>query len=240
MTIPDWGDALSLVDIGAGPVTICRAFGPLAAAVPFISAGMSIIGAVGQSSAQRQAGEVAYQNALSRQQMANMQAAQLQQNAGQEQAAGQRQDIEARRKGMLLASRMRAVMGASGAGIDNNLLASLEGEGMYAGDTALYNANEKARGLNNQAALTRWSGDSAAWSGANDKAAADSAATSTLVGGIAKAGLSFAQAYGGGLPGGDASFAPVSGNITDSAAWKGMGSNWTRPGMDGLDFSGVT
>lgn len=215
----------------------------MAAAAPYLmaaSAGMSILGAANQSAAQRQAGEVAYQNALQRQQMANLQARQMEIAAGQEQAAGQRQDIEARRKGVLLASRMRAVMGASGAGIDDNLLASLEGEGTYAGDTALFNANEKARGMTNQAALTRWSGDTGVWSGARDKAAADSAATSTLVGGIAKAGLSFASKYGGDMfGGGDASFAPVSGNITDSADWIKKGSSWTRPGMDGLDFSGV-
>lgn len=208
---PAWGDDLQLIDIGAGPVTICRAFGPLAAAAPLLAAaapylgaataGMSIIGAAGQSAAQRQAGEVAYQNALSRQQMANLQAQQLQVNAGQEQAAGQRQAMEAKRKGSLLASRMRAVMGASGAGMDDNLIASLEGQGDYASDTALYNANEKARGLNNQAALTRWSGDAALAGGENDRAAADSAATSTLVGGIGRAGLSFASKYGGDAPG---------------------------------------
>lgn len=213
-------------------------FGPLApvmaAAGPYLaaaSAGMSIIGAAGQSAAEQQAGEVAYQNALSRQQMANVQAQQLQVNAGQEQAAGQRQSIEAERKGMLLSSRMRAVMGASGAGIDDNLLASLKGQGDYARDTALYNANEKARGDMNQAALTRWSGDAGVVSGANTQAADDSAANSTLIGGVAKAGLSFASKYGGDAPSG-VSFSPVSGNITDSAAWNAQPMSWRNPGFD--------
>jgi hypothetical protein len=182
-------------------------FGPLAAAAPFIataatvaSTGMSIIGAANQSAAQRQAGDVAYQNALQRQQMNNLQAQQLEQNAGQEQAAGQRQSIEAERKGMLLAGRMRAVMGASGAGIDDNLIASLKGQGDYARDTALYNANEKARADNNQATLTRWSGDSGMWSGAQTQAADNRAADATLVGGITRAGISFADRYAGPPP----------------------------------------
>jgi hypothetical protein len=47
------------------------------------SAGMSILGGIGQSNAQRQAGEAAYQNALLRKNMADAQAVQLEQNAGQ-------------------------------------------------------------------------------------------------------------------------------------------------------------
>lgn len=164
------------------------------------SAGMSIIGGANQSAAQRQAGDVAYANALQRNQMAQVQATQLQQNAGQEQAASQRQADEARRKGMVMASRMRAVMGASGAGEDPNLIASLEGEGNYNANVALYGGDEKARALNNQAAMTRWSGQAGVGTGAYEKSADYSAADSTMVGSIAKAGLSFASKYGGSAP----------------------------------------
>lgn len=218
-----------------GPLAVAAA--PImAAAAPYLagaSAGMSIIGAATQSAAQREAGEVAYRNALSRQQMANVQAQQLEVNAGQEEAAGQRQAIEAKRKGMLLSSRMRAVMGASGAGIDDNLLASLEGRGDYAADTAMYTAGEKARGMRNQATLTRWSGDAGVVSGANDQAADNSAATSTLVGGIAKAGLSFASKYGGDLPNQDNGMTSLSPGATMTAYYNQPYSS-RMPGFDAL------
>lgn len=169
------------------------------------SAGMSIIGAANQSAAQRASGEAAYQNALQRNSVAQVQARQMEVNAGQEQAASQRQAIEQRRKGMVMASRLRAVMGASGAGIDENLLASVQGEGDYNAATALYGGDEKARGLRNQAALTRWSGESGVGMGAFDRSAQDSAADATLIGGIARTGLSFAAKYGGDLPGASSS-----------------------------------
>jgi hypothetical protein len=225
-------------------------FGPLmaaaapvfAAAAPYLgaaSAGMSIIGAVGQSAAQRQAGEVAYQNALQRQQMANLQASQLEQNAGQAQAAAQRQAIEAKRKGSLLASRMRAVMGASGAGIDNNLLASLQGEGDYAADTALFNGDEKARAMKNQALLDRWSGNASVWSGENARAAASRAADATLVGGIAKGVMSFADRYGGDLPNQNNGLNAASASST-MATWRSLPVSTRAPGFDvGSDGSWI-
>src|SRR5260370_737429 len=162
---------------------------------------MSIIGASNQAAAQRQAGDLAYQNALQRNQMNHVQAAQLQQAAGQEQAASQRVADDARRKGMVMASRMRAVMGASGAGEDPNLIASLEGEGDYNANVALYGGDEKARADMNQAALTRWSGQAGVGTGAYERSADYSAADSTMIGAIAKTGLSFASKYGGDAPG---------------------------------------
>lgn len=184
------------------------AFGPLAPAMavaaPYLmaaSAGMTILGGISQANAQRAAGETAYQNALQRNAMAQQVAQQQEAAATAEVAAGQRQDIEAKRKGMLMASRATAVMAASGAGIDKKLVASLIGEGDYAGSVAEYNAGEKARALDNQAKMTRYSGQAGIWSGGNDKAALDTRASNTLVSTIGGAGLSLASKYGDPKPG---------------------------------------
>lgn len=220
-------------------------YGPLALAVPLIaaaggaaatgavtvgtaltaaSAGMTILGALGQSQAQRQAGDVSYQNALLRQTAANTQADQLQAAAGARVAAGQRDQIESLRRGQIMASRMRAVMGASGAGEDPNLIASLQGEGKYAGDVAAFNAGEQARGLTNEAAMTRWSGDAGVWSGENDVAAANSRANATLIGGIGASALSFASKYGGGgfSGGGNTPYADVGALMADKGIGAGV------------------
>lgn len=189
------------------------ASGAAATAAPYLGAaslGMSILGGVNQSAAQQQAGAVAYQNALLRKQAADVQANQEQQAAGEQVAAGQRQQLESIRKGVVMGARAKAVMAASGAGVDDSLVASLVGEGNYAGDVASYNAGEKARGMYNEAAMTRWSGDAGVWSGANTQAADNRAADATLIGTIGKGALSFADKYGGPAPNG------VSGTTGDS------------------------
>lgn len=80
---------------------------------------------------------------------------QLRQNAGQAEAAGQRDAAVQVRQSALLQSRALAVAGASGAGaVDPDVLraiAGLAGEGQLAADTAMYNAKESARGMRNQA-----------------------------------------------------------------------------------------
>lgn len=202
-----WEGSPVLLDGAPQSKSIC--YGPLAAAAPFVSlglgaasAGMSIIGGANQAAAQREAGQVAYQQALQRANMANVQATQLEQGAGQQEAASQRQAIEANRQGTIVAGRLRAVMGASGAGIDDNLIASALGQGNYNAATALYGGSEKARGMRNEATLTRWSGQAGVQQGAFTEAADNSAADATMVGTIGRTALSFASKYGGDLPGG--------------------------------------
>lgn len=222
-----WEGNAVLLDGPPQPKSIC--YGPLAAAAPMISlgltaasTGMSIIGGANQAAAQRAQGQLAYQEALQRAQMANVQAQQLEQNAGQAEAASQRQAIEARRQGTIAAGRLRAVMGASGAGIDDNLIASALGQGNYNADTALSGGTEKARGMRNEAALTRWSGQAGVQQGAFTQAADNSAADATMVGTIAKAGIrTFADLYGGGLFKG--------GSGIDSEI-----SDWSKYGQDDL------
>lgn len=87
------------------------------------------------------------------------QATQLEANAGLERASSQRAASDERRQARLAASRGLAVAAASGGGVDDptvvNTLARLEGEGEYRALTALYNGEETARGMEQQAAANR-------------------------------------------------------------------------------------
>jgi hypothetical protein len=200
-------------------------FGPLAAALPFISmgmtvlgAGMSFMGSQQQAAAQQQAGNIAVQNAQMRQQQLEAQAKQQESEAAQNRAAandeaakGQRAMIEQKRKGRLLAGRAQAVMAASGAGVDDSMTAGLLAEGEYAGDVAMFEGDQRSRSFKNaanvndyQAEGARYAGAGAVWQGQQTKAAYDFAASNTrnasygsLIGGIAKAGMGIADMYGG-------------------------------------------
>jgi predicted lipoprotein with Yx(FWY)xxD motif len=170
------------------------------------SAGMSIIGASQQADAQREAGEVAYQQALIRNQQAQAEAKRLEDKANAEQAAAQRQAIEEKRKATILASRAQAVMASSGAGVDTNILDGILAEGEYGFDTALYEGDTRAQSARYDASLRRWEGETGVTQGAYTKAVRNSQADSTLTSGIIKGGLqlgSLALKYGGEAPGGD-------------------------------------
>ncbi len=196
----------------------------MAAAAPYMmaaSAGMSILGGVEQAGAQRAAGDAAYATALQRAQMANIQAQQEYANANAAAGAGQVQADQERQRAAVLAGRAKAVMAASGAGVDPNLVASLVGQGNYNSDVALYNGNEKARNLRNQGAMDIYSANSGIYSGSvtrnNDYAAADN----TIVGSLAKGALSFGQYYG----------APTSGTGA-STGIDGDIASWSQYGQD--------
>lgn len=170
------------------------------------SAGMSIIGGIQQSDAQREAGEVAYQQALIRNQQAQEEAKRLEAKANAEQAASQRQAIEEKRKATILASRAQAVMAASGAGVDTNILDGILAEGEYGFDTALYEGDTRAQSSRYDANLRRWEGETEVTQGAYRRSVANSQADNTLVSGIIKGGIqlgSMAAKYGGPAPGGD-------------------------------------
>lgn len=233
--------------------SICH--GPLAAlpALPLIMAGasaaMTIIGGVASASAQEQQGAAAAEQGQLRQQqmtqqaqIAQMQADQLRTNANNEMGAAERQNIESQRKGNALAARATAVMAASGGGVDQNLVASLVGEGRYNGNVAMYQGTEKARVDTNQATLKdweassdQWGGNAAAQQGAFADESAGAGAAATIIGSVAKSGLSIASMYG--APGGTT---PQSGGFTAASAadtmkaYNSMPLSFTRPGMDGI------
>lgn len=165
------------------------------------STGMSILGSANQAAGQRSAGDIAYRNALLRNEAAKGEARQLEASAVATEAAGQRQAIEAVRKGSIMASRARAVMAASGAGVDPKLIARLIGEGEYGKDVALFNAGDKARVLRDKGRQALWSGETGIDLAASDKASMYQRADNTLLTGVAGAGLSLASKYGGDVAG---------------------------------------
>lgn len=109
---------------------------------------MSVAGAIGQGNAARGA--------------ANYQAAQLQQQAGQERATSQRQAMEERRRARFAQSRLQALAAASGAGATDPTVIDLSGdiaaEGEYRALTALFGGEERARGLTMNAQARRYEG----------------------------------------------------------------------------------
>lgn len=164
------------------------------------SIGMTIMGASQQADAQRMAGDAAYQNALARKAQLDNEAAQREALAKAEQAAAQRRSIEENRKGRIVAGRAQAVMAASGAGVDNRIIAGILGEGDYAGDVALYEGEDRAQKQNYQATVNRFEGDQGVARGRYTRDVMRSRADTTMAMGIGKSlfqGLSLAAKYGG-------------------------------------------
>ncbi len=126
---------------------------------------------------------------------AQFQAAQLDQNAGQAKAAGQRDAAQEIRQSELLQSRALAVAGASGAGaVDPTVLriiSGLAGEGALAAQTAMFNADEQARGMRTQAAATRFEG-------AETRKASKVRAISTILSGAGTAAMAGSRFSNGG------------------------------------------
>jgi hypothetical protein len=126
---------------------------------------------------------------------AKFQANQLRQNANQAEGAGQRDAQVQMRQSALTQSRALAVAGASGAGaVDPDVLriiSGLAGEGQLAADTAMYNANESARGMRNQAAVGMYEAKQA-------KRASKLAALTTMLGGAGNAAMAGSKFNNGG------------------------------------------
>lgn len=152
------------------------------------------------------AGAVASANAQKSAASANQ--VQFDYQAGQEQAAAQHEAEARRRKADLMISRAIAVSAASGAGTSGieGILKGIAAEGETSAQYALYEGNERAAGLRYQ--------------GAVGVANAKRSARSTILGGLASAGMSIASRF---APG------PAPGFSTRSAGLFGDGAgNWYR------------
>jgi len=152
-----------------------------------IPAAASVVGTVLSAKGNVDAGNAAARRGKAEQKLAEYQAAQLEQNAGQEIASGQR-DAEAQLlQSRLLQSRALAVAAASGGGaLDPNVLkiiGGIAGEGQQAADTTRYNAKESARGMRDQASATRYSGYQAAEAGRIAKKTGRAQAITTMLSG---------------------------------------------------------
>lgn len=116
---------------------------------------------------------------------AQYEAKQLEARATAERAAGQRDAMRERKQKELVISRAKAVGAASGGGVDLVGLGKIEEEGEYNALTAMWEGEERARGAEDQAAATRWSGKQA-------KRASFINAGATILDG----GASFMEKYG--------------------------------------------
>ncbi len=152
----------------------------LAAVAPYLMAGsavMQMAGTIGQGNAARAT--------------ANNQAAQLEQQAGQSRATAQREAEAKRRQGEFASSRAQAVQAAAGGNPDSFTAVENEkdlvGQGEYGALTAMFNGEERARGMEYNAANKRLEG----------KAAHDAGVTSAIASGLSSAGKIAGMTTGG-------------------------------------------
>lgn len=243
-----------IVDVLSRPDTRGRCFTGLevlaiaGVASSVASIGMGIIGSAQQADAQREAGDVAYRNALIRQQQQEAEAKRLENEAKQrddaantDQAAAQRKGLEDKRRATIAASRASAVMAASGAGVDDSIISGILGEGDLALDTALYEGDVRAQDKRYQGTLNRheaetrrWAGSTEAAAGARTRSSMYARADSTMATGIGKgivSGLSLASKYGDG---------PAPGGITASGGGFDRSAAASMPGgfMPGFELDG--
>lgn len=126
--------------------------GQAVAYLPYI---MTAVSTVMSMKGQQQQGAQAQANA-------NYQATQLEQGAGQQVASSQRAMLSDEQQERLAQSRALAVAAASGGGVSDptvvGILSRLSGEGAYRGMVDLYQGQEKARQMNDQAVATRMMG----------------------------------------------------------------------------------
>ena len=131
--------------------------------------------------------------------LAKYQAAQLEYKAGQERAVSQKRAIEERRKATRAGSRARAVAAASGAGASDptvmDILAVLRGEGDYNAGVALYEGEETAKGLEEQAMVTRAEGKYAKQAGSYRAKSIRRAGYMEAAGNLIKGGSTYYSKY---------------------------------------------
>lgn len=154
-------------------------FGPLAIAAAAMTAVSSIASGLGQI----QAGKAADVSA-------KFQAGQLEQQAGQERASSQRTAIEERRRSDIAISDATAAAAFSGGGATDptvmNITGGLAKQGEYNALSALFEGEEKARGLRLGATAARMEGKQAKKQGMIG-------GVSTIIGGLGQAGMGYSK-----------------------------------------------
>lgn len=149
---------------------------------------------------QMQAGQAAKAQGKAQQQATDYQAQQAVVQAGQERAAAQRRAIAQRRATDRVQSNLQARAAASGGGALDPSVIDISGdiaqEGEYRALSALYEGEDRARGLENSASLRRYEGSASRAAG---NTAADIYGTRALGTALSGASTLFAK-YGGGGP----------------------------------------
>jgi hypothetical protein len=147
-------------------------------------------------------GGYAQEVAQMKQQAANFQAAQIRENAGGEIAAAQRQAFDVDQKTNML--RSSAVADAAAGGVNAGAGSAVTNQsgivqrGRYQSSMDLWNGQNRATGLLNQARGVQYTGYMDALAGEEAKRASYLSAMSTIAGG----GASMMRMYGGSAPGG--------------------------------------
>lgn len=144
----------------------------------------------------------ARENAAAIQAEKQYEAAQLESNAMQVTAAGQRKAAEDQRMAKIVASRALAVAAASGGGASDptivRLMSRIAGEGEYRRAVDIYDAEDRARTMRMRAAGSIYEGQQALRSGESMASAYETKALGSIVG----MGASLFWKYGGGSAGG--------------------------------------
>lgn len=168
----------------------------MAGALPYAAIALSVLGTTQSANAQQQAGALAAQQGQAQRSAAEFQATELDQQAGQDRASSQHQAVDARRQATFAESRAQALAAASGGGASDPTVvtnsARITGEGEYSALTALFNGEERARGLETQGNLARFTGQQQQLAGNYRQDAYNSGADVTLMNGA----TSLYQKYG--------------------------------------------
>lgn len=159
----------------------------------------------------RSQSDAMYAQAAADQERANLNAQWDQRRAGEELVAGQRASFEERRKADLAKSRLTALAGASGSSASDpgatGLLEDIEAEGQANAGTAMATGQQKAQGMEYQAALDRWTAD-------RNARIKRSSARATMLGGY----LTGAGQFGSAMA---ARYAPPVGNSNNRTGFSG-------------------
>lgn len=151
------------------------------ATVAAVGASISVLDSVGQGMQQRSAAREQRRIADYNRQLAERQAENLEQSAGQERATAQRSAINQRRQTAAAMSRAQAVAGASGAGALDptivNILGDIGFEGDYREGVAGFEGESRGQALEYEATLNRLTGDSNLAAGYASAANTDAAAS---------------------------------------------------------------
>ena len=146
------------------------------------SAAVTAYGAYQTSQSQKAAGEAAMTAAEHQKRVADRQAEAQEQEAGQIRASSQRAAVEEKRKAGIVGASAKARIAASGGAIDSpdliNTVAGIDQGGEYEALTALYEGEERGRGLEHGAAITRSGGAGALYAGQAERNMRRSAARS--------------------------------------------------------------
>lgn len=160
----------------------------------------SVAGTAMSAYGQMQAGAAAKAQGASQQTAANVNAAQLDQQATAVRGQTSAQVADNARQTQLIESTVRARAASSGGGGADPTVVGLEsgiaGRGEYNNLALLYSGEEKAQGLNTQASLTRYTGQEQFDAGLNNRTAANTKA----VGSIFSGASSLYGKYGGSGP----------------------------------------